>query len=1396
MMSTRHLHFFLTVVLCLFQLATGKVISGDFKLSGLYTEYILGSFAVSAKKVGHCTVTIRSPEPYQPDKDLFVRMVRDDEWPAFQKAPSCTEKIPLAKINEKVTLAQRGRRKLEAEVALPLDNSKDSRSHYYYFVITDCSLEYYMHDNNIPQMHYELKAWNDGSHVSADEVHLKMLHTIALLASGFLAILLALTVVIQLYEQSTVHAAVFWVMAAAACDSLASLFELIHLSIYAHDGVGSYVLDAISAHLEALCDSLVALLLLSVGAGWTLPSDVLAVQQHANAFQAMLGGFQSPFAALTSFNPTAVLAISVFAIHVILAQWGRTYNDDFDSYHDLEHLPGKLLMLFRVSLGIGLVICCVQTRLRCPASLRIFYTQLAVVGTMWFQSLPVLTWIVNSFVPYYLRHRSVGLWGATLQTSAIMLLSLLVTSQSTAYSKLSHMSSKKDSLTDSLGSNLKGCGAVEFYTTSDSYDYMYRFPCAMIAFRNNTDQPPVHIFLEFAWNVTMVLGNQGTLTSDSAQQTSADIPAPQPPLHQQSPTQRTQESSQVETSISSSFVPTADRIGVQEQSSVSLTKKRAELPLPTSTLAADASLLARRDVDKTDSAPSHQTSARSHVNLQQLQLRLCSTPIAPHQPKDAPTETPKENSSPIPPESTLPSRPEESLALPPPVRLEQIVVDESQDQAKSQVQPPSVPLILPPKKAADVSESQEPAKRQIQLSPVPLTHLPKTSAEVTGRQVQTNSQVHPSPVPLIHPPKKSTDDSESQEPAKHQIQPSPVPFTQLPKTSAHVNGRQVQTNSQVQASPVALMHPPKKSADVSESQEPAKRHIQPSPVPLTHRPKTSADVNGRQVQTNSQVQASPVPLMHPPKKSTDVSDSQEPAKHQIQPSPVPLTHRPETSADANGGQVQTNSQVQASPIPLIHPPKKSTDVSESQEPAKHQIQPSPVPLKPPPKKSTDVNESQGSEEMPVAPLVVLLTPVSQKSTGDNKSQRPVLDTSLQTGWRRRQGNRGPGNTSSDKIYAVLEFPPEATSENYAEARFWEDQGTEYWQTVIPPKKYHLPQPNFPESMDVDPSIWNYRVRDIEYDTRYFDYDVSPYGCIDQLVRLPRTMDRSTYSMKHLQTIPDPPMAKGTRSRVGGLYQARVCKRLQDYSDKRGGSYIPDIEQLWDPKLAKAAILRGEDVDSFLGGDLSLASHEQRMTLLHRSGYNVTQARLALIRALASPRYRKWGLSRQKKSVMDEILSSDRGSKNFRSMANTVGRSMNECLVNYYNWKGSSRKYKAKKRKWKDRMLSDSNVVCELCGTDEGLVMFCDACDKGFHLRCLNPPLNQVPSKAWICPMCRAPEASPVVIPRKRQHRSPNKRKRPPSGNPPESKGVLPNISTTNIPPPVANLFSGDHATTD
>ncbi|XP_065886181.1 histone acetyltransferase KAT6B-like [Dysidea avara] len=48
--------------------------------------------------------------------------------------------------------------------------------------------------------------------------------------------------------------------------------------------------------------------------------------------------------------------------------------------------------------------------------------------------------------------------------------------------------------------------------------------------------------------------------------------------------------------------------------------------------------------------------------------------------------------------------------------------------------------------------------------------------------------------------------------------------------------------------------------------------------------------------------------------------------------------------------------------------------------------------------------------------------------------------------------------------------------------------------------------------------------------------------------------------------------------------------------------------------------------------------------------------------------------------------------------------------------------------------------CKSCGychkaAFSNSMLFCDACDKGFHMECLVPPLSALPEGRWICPVC-------------------------------------------------------------
>jgi hypothetical protein len=462
-----------------------KAISGDFRLSGVESDYVLSSFSVLPSG-GRVKLHLVTHSPYPDESQLKFRLYRDVEWPQYLKAATCVDKIRHAHLTQDVSFEKdttEDVHKFKAVVNVMLFNSPDDgvsqRSHYWYFVLDDCSLEQVFQDDQIPHMQYDLLIFNhlsssgqDLSHLSADEHYMTTLHTVTLLLSGIVAFLLFVMIVLSTVtsargsshtgssltkhnspNSSSIHAAVLWVAAAAGLDASSSFFEIMHLQIYKANGVGSYAIDAMSAHAEAVCDSMLVLLLLSIGSGWTLPSDVISVNANSNSFQKFLLEMGRPMASLRKFNAAGALAIVIVAAHVILAQLGRTFDEDFNSYHQFEHWPGKTLMTMRVLMGLLFVVTTLQTRTRCKAKqLRRFYWMLSILGFVWFQSLPALTFACNIFVPYYVRHPIICIGTALIQSSSIILFAWLVTAHSSSYHSFSHLASPSDkSLTEQLG---------------------------------------------------------------------------------------------------------------------------------------------------------------------------------------------------------------------------------------------------------------------------------------------------------------------------------------------------------------------------------------------------------------------------------------------------------------------------------------------------------------------------------------------------------------------------------------------------------------------------------------------------------------------------------------------------------------------------------------------------------------------------------------------------------------------------------------------------------------------------------------------------------------------------------------------------------------------------------
>lgn len=457
-----------------------RIVTGDFKLSGVNTEVTLASFAIHSAGA-QIDLTMTADTFYENEENLKFRAYRDTEWTAFLKEPLCTGKGALAKKSFPVTGHFQKQDDGTWKAAMTVDIRKldetlpaaELRNFYYYFVLDDCSLEQYFHDNTVPKIHYKLVMRNylpisrNLVHMSADEMAILPIHAFSMLASGLVAFLLILNIVWRLNaksKQHSVHAAVLWVAGAAVLDVSSGLLELLHLGRYNGNGIGSYFLDALSAHMEACCDSSLTILLLSIAAGWTLPSSVVVFNNSSNAnpIQKLMGGLAHPISASMQ-GPSGMLAGGVFAVHIILAQWGRIYNDDFESYHHLEHFPGKVLMLARVVTGFLFLAAVKQTSSsgKFTTGLTSFYNAFAIVGFFWFQALPVLTLLCNWAVPFYQRKPVVFGLSSTLQSGSLMVLAWLVTTHSTAYHKYSHMTEGRENLSDQLEPTTQSDGSTQ-----------------------------------------------------------------------------------------------------------------------------------------------------------------------------------------------------------------------------------------------------------------------------------------------------------------------------------------------------------------------------------------------------------------------------------------------------------------------------------------------------------------------------------------------------------------------------------------------------------------------------------------------------------------------------------------------------------------------------------------------------------------------------------------------------------------------------------------------------------------------------------------------------------------------------------------------------------------------
>ncbi len=440
--------------------ADGKVSSGRVSLTGEAPLFLLTKFAVSAHEEGsfHLTLTIPTEKGmYVDERGLKVSIFNEERgsWLKARKESLCRDKMNHAKksigveFNVETRKDKKGTETQYWVSTIKTDLISYELDMYWYILLDDCTLEQVYHSaNDAPEMEFEYIVKNGQMHHSSDELGMDKIHLIQIVSSASLMLWMFIKIRQAVTSsQKQVHVAMLTLSYALLCDLLSCISEILHSSIYRSNGIGSYSLDCLASHFEAQCDAVVSLILIMIGAGWTLPNDVVVTSAQNMSMLGMhewvcktVSGFSKPKLG----DPAAFfLVITVLISHAALAQWGRTYDSDFDTYHSLEHLPGRVLMWSRFVTGLIFlfVSSSVKNSGRCPQALRQFYRKFQMVGCGWFVALPFVSTYTSVMMHPHQKHITLAAGSALVQGGSLASLVWLFTADRGAspYHRMSNL---------------------------------------------------------------------------------------------------------------------------------------------------------------------------------------------------------------------------------------------------------------------------------------------------------------------------------------------------------------------------------------------------------------------------------------------------------------------------------------------------------------------------------------------------------------------------------------------------------------------------------------------------------------------------------------------------------------------------------------------------------------------------------------------------------------------------------------------------------------------------------------------------------------------------------------------------------------------------------------------
>ena len=401
-------------LLCLLPVVSGKVVTGTAMVS---PEAEMLKFAYPPGANHRIEIDLEG-KSYRGDLGIYA--FSDDVWNTYVTTQECREKMNWARWKAPVAFRKNNDGKSSFRTRRVVTTKEKKHPTNWYFLLADCTLA----ANETKAIHYKIEAKaQDGSHLPSDERGLGKFHfwNFIFSAAGFLWLFKK----VWRSDVKRMHLAVLITLVALFSDGGSSLAELVHVTVFEWNGVGSYFFDALSAMIEATCDFVIAFLFLCVGAGWTLRGSMSDDSPYASKTS-----FLAPVARVLKQGPlpSPKRTFTFWLLHLALAQWSRTYSDDFDTFHDYSHPPGRVLVCMRLALGFFIFLPIVFRSQTCSGiRLQRFFISFALTGFIWFIHLPLVFFLAENFVKIYNRHKFVTAVAGFIQTISLVVLGALFT---------------------------------------------------------------------------------------------------------------------------------------------------------------------------------------------------------------------------------------------------------------------------------------------------------------------------------------------------------------------------------------------------------------------------------------------------------------------------------------------------------------------------------------------------------------------------------------------------------------------------------------------------------------------------------------------------------------------------------------------------------------------------------------------------------------------------------------------------------------------------------------------------------------------------------------------------------------------------------------------------------